>query len=149
MAPMSQIIATIIVGAIILAVVTFQNRRLLMTATVNYDQLLAAVAAQKTVADSTATLLARIHGELQAAINANDPVKLQALADAIQANTQELSDAVVANTDPEAPPADTGATGATGSGDTGATGGSTVDTGSTGATGSASGDVAISDTPVP
>lgn len=121
-----------------------------MTATVNYDQLLAAVAAQKTVADSTATLLARIHGELQAAINANDPAKLQALADAIQANTQELSDAVVANTDPEAPPADTGstgatgATGATGSGDTGATGGSTGDTGATGA---ASGDVAISDTP--
>lgn len=149
MAPMSQIIATIIVGAIILAVVTFQNRRLLMTATVNYDQLLAAVAAQKTVADSTVTLLARIHAELQAAINANDPAKIQALADALQANTQELSDAVVANTDPAAPPADTGATGATGAtgGATGSTGAATVDTGSTGAPGSASGDVAIS--PVP
>lgn len=65
----------------------------------NLDQLLAAVQAQKTVADSAVTLLARIHGELQAAINANDPAKIQAIADALGSNTQELSDAVVANTD--------------------------------------------------
>ncbi len=78
---------------LIIAVTTHQHRRII----VNIQQLLDAVRAQKTVIDSAATLLARIHGELQGAINANNPAAIQAIADELAANTQELSAAVEAN----------------------------------------------------
>jgi hypothetical protein len=88
-------VSTVMVGLVILAVVTIQNRRILM----QIQELLVRVNAQTTVIDSAITLLANIHGELQAAINANDPAAIQAVADTLQANTTRLADAVLANTD--------------------------------------------------
>lgn len=60
------------------------------------DDILAKVQAQKTVMDSAVTLL----GSLSQAIKdaGTDPAKLQAISDAIDANTTELSDALTANT---------------------------------------------------
>lgn len=63
---------------------------------VNLDSLLAEVTAQTTVVQSAVTLLNSIPGLIAAA--GNDPQKLADLAAAIQANTDSLAAAVVANT---------------------------------------------------
>lgn len=73
------------------------------------DKILEKVTAQKGVIDSTKTLLEHLAGEIRA--GANDPAKMQAIADAIDANTQEAADAVAANSD-----ADTTGAGQTGTG---------------------------------
>ena len=65
------------------------------------DDLVAAVAAEKTVEDSAIKLLEQLFVELQAA-NQVSPAAVQAVIDSVKANTQALSDAVVANT-PAAP----------------------------------------------
>lgn len=62
------------------------------------DDVLAKVTAQKTVADSAVTLLQELKAELDAAIASGDMTKVQAISDAIDANTNELSAAVTANT---------------------------------------------------
>lgn len=67
------------------------------------DDVIAKVSSLGTVEDSVIALLTDIKAKLDAAIaNGADPAKLQALSDAIDAQTQKLSDAVVANT-PAAP----------------------------------------------
>lgn len=77
-------------------ITTFNFRRIRMT----LDDLKAKVDAQTTVIKSAETLL----GQLSTLIrdNSNDPVKLQAIADELDANSAELSAAVAANT-PAAP----------------------------------------------
>jgi hypothetical protein len=50
------------------------------------------------VIDSAVTLLTGIKAKLDEAIAANDPAALQALSAALGADTQQLADAVVANT---------------------------------------------------
>lgn len=67
------------------------------------DDLQAKVAAQKTVADSAVTLLKELKTELDAAIASGDMSKVQAISDAIDANSAELAQAVTDNT-PAAPP---------------------------------------------
>ena len=62
------------------------------------DDVIAAAAAEKTVADSVVELLNRLTQLLKDAIATNDPAKVQAALDAINANKQELADAVTANT---------------------------------------------------
>ncbi len=63
------------------------------------DDLVAKVAAISTVEDSVIALLTDIKARLDAAIAGGaDPVKLQALSDAIDAQTAKLTDAVTANT---------------------------------------------------
>lgn len=54
------------------------------------------VAAQKTVLDSAVELLKKLAQLVRD--NANDPAALQALADSIDANTGEISQAIVDNT---------------------------------------------------
>jgi hypothetical protein len=66
------------------------------------DGILAKVTAQTSVIQSNNTLLAELSAEIKA--NANDPAKMQAIADAIDGNTASISAAVVANT-PAAPAA--------------------------------------------
>lgn len=66
----------------------------------NLDDLLAKVTAQTTVIDSAKTLLSTLSQEIKDA--GTDQTKLQAISDALDANTSELSAAVTANT--EAPP---------------------------------------------
>src|SRR5438128_1070004 len=65
------------------------------------DDLGADVAAQTTVIASAETLLQNLAAQLAAA--GTDPVKLQAIKDALDANTGRLAAAVAANT-PGAPP---------------------------------------------
>ena len=60
------------------------------------DDLTSAVAADATVTQSAITLLQGLAAQLAAA--GTDPVALAALVDEINANTQALADAVVANT---------------------------------------------------
>ena len=62
------------------------------------DDLVAQVAALTTVDDSVVALLTDIKARLDAAIASGDPTKIQALSDALAAQTQRLADAVVANT---------------------------------------------------
>ncbi len=64
------------------------------------DDLTADVADERTVIDSAVTLLGNLSDQLAAA--GNDPVKLAALKDAIDANKATLAAAVVKNT-PAAP----------------------------------------------
>ena len=60
------------------------------------DDLLAKVQAEKTVEDSLMTLLTNVSQQLKDA--KSDPVKIQAIADQIDANTKKMADAVTANT---------------------------------------------------
>ena len=62
------------------------------------DDLLSDVADESTVVASVETLLTNLSQQLAAAIAANDPAKIQAVKDAIDANKARLSAAVVANT---------------------------------------------------
>lgn len=63
------------------------------------DDVVAKVTALGTVEDGVVTLLTDIKAKLDAAIAAGpDPVKLQALSDAIDAQSQKLAAAVTANT---------------------------------------------------
>lgn len=64
------------------------------------DDLKAAVAAEDTVIGGAITLLKGLSDQIVAL--KDDPAALQALADDVKARTQELSDAVTANT-PAAP----------------------------------------------
>ena len=64
----------------------------------------AAVSRQGTVVDRAIELLERLSAELKAAIAAQDPAALQALADQIDANTQRLADAVAAGSPPPPTP---------------------------------------------
>lgn len=68
------------------------------------DDLVAKVTAENTVVDSAVTLLTTIKAELDAAIASNDPAKLQAVSDLIDAGSGKLSAAIIANT-PAAPAA--------------------------------------------
>ena len=61
-------------------------------------ELSAKVTEQSTVVGSTKLLLEQLAQMLKDAIAANDPAAIQAVADMITANTQTLSDAVIANT---------------------------------------------------
>lgn len=63
----------------------------------------AAVAAEQTVETSVITLLGQLSMELQAAIDSEDPVAMQAVVTAINTNAAALSAAITANT--PAPPA--------------------------------------------
>lgn len=67
------------------------------------DNLTAAVAAESTVVDSAVALLNGLKTQLDAAIASNNPAAIQAVSDAIGAQTKTLADAVVANT-PAVPP---------------------------------------------
>ena len=62
------------------------------------DDVVTAVADEGTVVDSVVTLLTDLKAKLDAAIATGDPVKIQAVVDAIAAQKQKLADAVVANT---------------------------------------------------
>jgi hypothetical protein len=64
------------------------------------DDVVAKVTNLGTVEDSIVALLVDLKAKLDAA--GTDPVKLQALSDALSAQTQKLADAVTANT-PAAP----------------------------------------------
>ncbi len=66
------------------------------------DDVKSAVSDEKTVVDSAVTLLNQLSAMLAAAIASGDPAKVQAVLDAINANKQELADAVAQNT-PAAP----------------------------------------------
>jgi hypothetical protein len=99
-----------------------------------------AVAQQTTVEQSVLTFISGLRDQLQQAMQNNDQQAMQDVLDHLNANTQALSAAIVANT-PEASGNGGGATGATGGTDTtggatGATGGADT-TGGTGATGPA------------
>jgi hypothetical protein len=69
------------------------------------DTLNDAVARNKTVTDSAVTLLQGLKQRLDAAIASGDPAKVQALSDALGAETSTLADAVTANTPADPVPA--------------------------------------------
>lgn len=56
------------------------------------------VTAEGTVIDSAVTLLGQLSQMLKDALASNDPTAVQAVIDAIDANTTKLANAVVANT---------------------------------------------------
>jgi uncharacterized coiled-coil protein SlyX len=72
-----------------------QLRRIAMT----LDELKVKVDNQTTVIGSVKTLLTNLSQRLKDA--ATDPAKVQAIADEISANSQDLADAVVSNTPAE------------------------------------------------
>ena len=74
--------------------------------TLKVEDILAKVEAQTTVIGSVETTLTELSARLKEAITENDPMKLQAIADELDANTTRLSAAVVANTPAAPPPAD-------------------------------------------
>jgi hypothetical protein len=59
------------------------------------------VQANSDVIDSAVLLLTGIKAALDAAIAANDPAALKALSDSLGADTQQLADAIAANTPAE------------------------------------------------
>lgn len=76
----------------------YQERRILRREgrlKMDVDTILQKVTDQKGVIDSTKTLLETLSAEIKAA--GTDPAKLQAISDALDSNTTELSDAVAAN----------------------------------------------------
>lgn len=79
------------------------------------DDLLSAVSAQTTLVGSVVTLIQNLRDQVTAA--QGDPAKIDAAFDAIQAETDALTNALTANT-PTAPPADTTAPGDSASTDT-------------------------------
>ncbi len=62
------------------------------------DDIVAKVTALTTVDDSVVALLQDLKAKLDAAIASGDPAKIQAISDAIGAQTDRLSAAVTANT---------------------------------------------------
>lgn len=66
--------------------------------------LATAVAAEKTVVDSAVTLLGGLSQQLKDALASGDPNAIQAIIDSVDAQKQELADAVTANTPAAAPP---------------------------------------------
>jgi hypothetical protein len=68
----------------------------LETMKMNLDTLIEKVTNEKTQIDSLVTLTSGLAQQIRD--NANDPAKLQQLADAIDANTKEIADGVIANT---------------------------------------------------
>lgn len=68
------------------------------------DTLTARVAAIETVGDSAILLLSELKADLDAALANQDMGAIQALSDRLAAQTQELADAITANT-PAAPAA--------------------------------------------
>lgn len=68
------------------------------------DEVLSDVQDESTVIDSVETLLKGLSDQLAAAIAANDPAKIQAVKDAIDANKARLAAAVVAGTPAAIPP---------------------------------------------
>lgn len=64
------------------------------------DSLTAAVAKNDEVINSAVTLLQGLKAKLDEAIASGDPAKVQALSDSLGADTQQLADAVAANTPP-------------------------------------------------
>lgn len=67
------------------------------------DDITAAVAAETSIVQSAALLLASLHDQLTAALATADPAKIQAVVDQIGVNSAALAAAVAANT-PAAPP---------------------------------------------
>lgn len=65
---------------------------------IELDDLKSKVQANSDVIDSAVTLLKGIKAELDAAIASNDPAALTVLSAALGAHTQQLADAIVANT---------------------------------------------------
>lgn len=65
------------------------------------DNLKAQVARNKEVSDSAVALLQGLKTKLDEAIASGDPAELQALSDSIGTESQELADAIVANTPAE------------------------------------------------
>lgn len=66
------------------------------------DDITAAVAAETSIVQSAALLLASLHDQLTAALATADPAKIQAVVDQIGVNSAALAAAVAANT-PAAP----------------------------------------------
>jgi ABC-type transporter Mla subunit MlaD len=66
------------------------------------DDIVTEVTGEKTVIDSAVTLLNGLSQQLKDALASQDPTKIQAVIDQIDANKQELADAITANT-PAAP----------------------------------------------
>jgi hypothetical protein len=62
------------------------------------DDVQADVTAQTTVVSSVVTLLQGLKAQLDVAIASGNPAKVQAVADALEANTTALANAVAANT---------------------------------------------------
>lgn len=83
-------------GDILTALNTLLQRTKDMAATL--DDVVAKVAALSTVEDSVVSLLTSIKAQLDAAIASGDMTKVQAVADALDAQKQKLADAVTANT---------------------------------------------------
>lgn len=73
-----------------------ETSKLLKELLVTIDDLKAKVETETTVEKSAVVLLASLAAQLRAI--ATDPAKIQALADQLDANNKELSDAVIANT---------------------------------------------------
>lgn len=62
------------------------------------DDIIAKVAALNNTSDSVVVLLRSLKAQLDAALASNDPVKIQAVIDAIGEQEQKLAAAVVENT---------------------------------------------------
>lgn len=83
----------------------FNPLRVLLEIIANQEKIMAtltdikdAVAAERTVVDSVVTLLADLSQRLKDAIASNDPAALQAIADDINREKEDLAAAIVANT---------------------------------------------------
>ena len=68
------------------------------TMALDLSELQAKVEANAMVSDSAVILLKGLKAKLDEAIASNDPALLKALSDALGADTQELADAILANT---------------------------------------------------
>ena len=77
----------------------------LLDMTIKIDDLVARITPLTGVIDGAVALLTDLHTHLHEAIQENDPVKMQAVADAMDAGKAKLADALVANTDAAPAPA--------------------------------------------
>lgn len=82
------------IDAILAGVKALQTQGIKIMATL--DDIVADVASESAVDDSIITLLNNIAQQLKDA--GNDPAKLQAILDGIEANKKKIADAVTANT---------------------------------------------------
>jgi hypothetical protein len=131
------VLITLVVLCMIIGALTALQAQTFFTGEIEMaalDDLEAEVAAETTVEGSAVLLLQRLGTELQGAINANDPARIQAITTALKQNADTLAAAVTAGTtiadaaapppatQPPAPTGDTGNAGTSASSDASQTG---------------------------
>lgn len=93
------IIGLVVIGTIAVILIIFYGENIMSA----LDDLKAEVARVKDVDASAVALLQGLSAKLDAALAANDPAAIQALADELRGDTDGLAASITANTKPDTP----------------------------------------------